>query len=220
MCARLWLLLFLTAVVGCSSARSTLIQRSETDECWTAQRCLKGVPITVQVPTHIRIDITEHRYLCLIGAEMDSSDGNKIDPTTGSIDWMDPQSINAPERSISHEFVKTAKIFTVDPKRPAAGDMDATLAFGGEDGQYFEQIDYNVTDKTITAITDLLGNVAKSGLFGTPTSEGATGKSVSECVHRVDNVVASCLFNLDAPDVELQISEFLQTHLNRCHHCK
>lgn len=215
------LLLGLVAIltIGCASARSTLVQRSESDECWQTERCLNGVPITVQVPTHIRVDITEHRYLGLIDAAVD--DNGKLLPNTGTVNWIDPHSIQAVERTVNTRLVKTAKIFTVDPRRPAAGTIDSTLTFGGANGQYLDQIDYDVKDETISAITKLLSQVAPSGLFGAPTSEvdKTPGESIDQFIQRVDNVVASAMFNLDAPDVELQIAEFLEVHLNGCHRC-
>ena len=97
--------------------------------------------------------------------------------------------------------------------------MDATLKFGGQNGQYFDQIDYFAEDKTIEAVTGWIGQVAPSGLFGAPTAE-REGEDVDKYLHRVDSVVASSMFSLDAPDLELQLAEFMDTHLNACHSCR
>ncbi len=219
--ARLILLLIIVSISGCASTRSTFLHRDESDQCWQADRLLDGVPITVHVPTHIKVDITEHHYLGLFNAKHVSEIDDRLNFATGDIQWVSEDAQSAPERSVTHQLIKTAKIFTVDPKRPAAGDIDATLDFGGKDGQYFDKIDYKVDDKTIKAIEGLLGNVAKSGLFGAPTTDRNAPKvdDINKLLHRVDNVVASCIFNLEAPDVEHQIAEFLETHLNRCHSC-
>lgn len=211
-------LLLSVSLLGCSSSRSTLVERNASDSGWNIIKCLDGVPITVEVPTHIKIEITEHRYLSL--QEATCKDDGTAELGTGDVEWLDPNSLKVPERSISHEIVKSSKIFTVDPKRPAAGTIESELTFGGANGQYFDKVDYAVSDTTIAAVQGLLSKVATQGLFGVPTSEGrVAGDDINKLIHRVDNVVASGLFNLDAPDVELQISEFLESHLNRCHDC-
>lgn len=211
------LLVLLFSAHGCTSINSTLLHRDETDQAWETERMLKGVPVTVYVPTHVKLEIVEHRYLGLVEAELD--DMGQAKPNSGRIDWLDEKSIDVPLRSVRHELIKTAQIFTVDPKRPAAGTMDATLKFGGVNGQYFDQIDYFAEDKTLEAIAGLVGKVAPSGLIGKPTAEGE-GESVDEYVHRVDTIVASAMFSLDAPDLELQMAHFLDKNLNDCHTCR
>jgi hypothetical protein len=221
--AWVWLLLM---GLGCSSARSTLLHRGELDQHWETERMLHGVPITLQVPTHIRLEIVEHRYLGLTGlaattpAEDSDSAASTDKSLAARIDWLDANSLDVPLRSVRHELIKTAKIFTVDPKRPAAGTMDATLKFGGVNGQYLDQIDYFVEDKTLEAVSELIGKVAKQGLVGAPTAADAAGKGVDEYLYPVETVVASAMFSLDAPDLELQMSQFLERHLNQCHHCQ
>lgn len=203
---------------GCSSARSTLLHRGELDQGWETERFLHGVPITLQVPTHIKLEIVETRYLGLFGVDesVDAAEGAR----TGRIEWVDSRSIDVPLRSVRHSLIKSAKIFTVDPKRPAAGTLDATLKFGGMNGQYFDQIDYMVEDKTIEAVTGLIAQIAKQGLFGVPTTEVRSGADVDEYLYGVDTVVASGMFSLEAPDLELQVAQFLDRHLNNCHTCQ
>lgn len=214
---RMVFVLALMGMVGCSSTRSTLLHRGECDNGWEKERLLHGVPITLQVPTHLKVEVVERHYLALV----ESAAADAQEP---EIDWFNAKSAGIPViRSVRTELIKTAKIFTVDPKRPAAGTMDTTLKFGGVNGQYFDDIDYFVEDKTIEAITGLLGKVAKQGLIGAPTAEGGeqrAGKGVDGRLHPVDSVVASRLFSLDAPDFEQQLAAFLKTHLNGCHTCK
>jgi hypothetical protein len=224
------LLLFLLSIEsGCSSARSTLLHRGELDQQWESERMLHGVPITVQVPTHIRLEIVEHRYLGLFDSDGQPAaspaasapdDSPSVKSNSDRIEWLDASAMDVPIRSVRHELIKTSKIFTVDPKRPAAGTMDATLKFGGANGQYFDQIDYSVEDRTLEAITGLIGKVAKDGLVGVATSREGDGEDVDSYLYHVDTVVASAMFSLDAPDLELQMSQFLERHLNRCHTCQ
>ncbi|MCG8648759.1 MAG: hypothetical protein MI861_02940, partial [Pirellulales bacterium] len=51
---------------GCSSTRSILLHRGQCDQSWQTERYLNGVPITVQVPTHIKVDVVEHHFLGLV----------------------------------------------------------------------------------------------------------------------------------------------------------
>jgi len=212
------LLLLLLIAAGCSSVRSTMLHRGELDQGWETERPLPGVPVTVYVPTHVKLEVVEHRYLGLVDVEV-QDDGTE-DETSGRIEWLDAESIDVPLRSVRHELIKTARIFTVDPKRPAAGTMDATLKFGGVNGQYFDQIDYFAEDETVDAITGLIGQVAPSGLLGVPTAGRDEESDVEAYLQRVDTVVASAMFNLDAPDLELQMAQFMEMHLNACHTCQ
>lgn len=211
------LALFAMSVVGCASIRSTMLHRGEWDQGWETERHLSGVPVTVYVPTHVRLEIVEHRYLGLVDAEV--TDG-VVNENSGRIDWLEGDSIDVPLRSVRHELIKTARIFTVDPKRPAAGSMDASLKFGGTNGQYFDQIDYAAEDKTLESIATLIGQIAPSGLLGVPTTDGDVGVDVDAYLHRVDTVVASGMFSLETPDLELQMAQFMEAHLNACHHCQ
>ncbi len=201
---------------GCMSARSTLIHRGEMDMEWEKERLLHGIPITVQVPTHIRVDVYEHRYLGKTNLSADETGAL----SGGQIAWLDQEAVDVPIRSVHTQLIKTAKIFTVDPKRPAAGTMKTTMTFGGEDGQYFDKISYFVDDKTIEAITGVIKQVAHKGLIGAPTSEAGGSADIDKYLRRVDGIVASGFFSLDAPDVELQVAQFLEHHLNACHSCR
>ncbi|MCG8650020.1 MAG: hypothetical protein MI861_09310 [Pirellulales bacterium] len=116
-------------------------------------------------------------------------------------------------------LMKTAQIFTVDPKRPAAGTINSTIDFGGVNGQYLDKVAYKVDDQTIEAITGLIGKVAPQGLIGSPTTD-QEDEDVERYLRDYQSVVASGIFSLDAPDLELQIAEFLNTHLNHCHTCQ
>src|SRR5690606_10199716 len=109
-------------------------------------------------------------------------------------------------------FIRTEKIFTVAFKRPAAGTMTMTLDFK-DDEQYFKQIQHEVEDETIKDVTALLQAIAPGGLIGAPASREAG----DPWIEVVESTVAVALFEIDDPEFELKVSNFLQCHLNQAH---
>ena len=204
MTLRIAILVLAASAWGCSSIRSTLIHRNETNTGWEKERLLCGVPVTVKMPTHLKVTILEHHYLA------DTTPPNFVE-------------LDVPLRSVVTDLIHTDKIFTVDPKRPAAGTLNATMTF---EGQYPKTIDYKVVDKTIQDITTLIQTVAKKGLLPAPQgirTEGDVrlkGGSQFDNLTRVDSVAATAVFDLEAPDLELQVARFLTQHLNGCHTCQ
>ena len=189
---------------ACMSTQSTLLHRDETNQWWQRKGKLKGVPITLKVPTHIKVEVLEHHYL----TNITPSGGGGTE--TGNLEFVE---LNTPIRSVKTELIETEKVFTVDPKRPAAGSLNASIKF---DGQYFDDIDYDVSDETIADLTNLIGNVARGGLFGNPTT---SGEEVDKRIQQIDSHVASAMFALDSPTVELEIQQFLTKHISGCHTC-
>lgn len=174
-----------------------MLARNECNTAWAQERHLPGVPITLSVPTHLKVTVKSKHYLAKVSA--------------GGVSRVERVQLDVPIRAAEHEFINTEKIFTVDFKRPAAGTMDLTLDFK-EDAQYFKQIKDKVTDETIKDVTALVGKLAPSGLF-TPASTGVEDLNLTE----VESVVAVEIFEIDAPDFELQVAEFLRCHLNKSH---
>lgn len=203
--------LVLLLQVGCSSFSSTLLHRSEGNCSWERQKPLHGVPITLKVPTHVRVDVAEKHFLVL----------NHIQKTTNgemkTVQAVQRRPAKLPLREISYHMIETEKLFVVDLKRPGAGTMGATVDFNSEQ-QYFDEIKTRVVDETIAEVGNLLATVAPSGLFGVPTTE-STGAKVRGRVKQVSTVVASKIFEIDAPDFEFQVRVFLDQHLNCCHDC-
>ena len=67
--------------------------------------------------------------------------------------------------------------------------------------------------------TWLIGQIAPSGLIGTPTSEEQVPSELRGRIKEVSTVVASKVFEFDAPNFETLVSDFLGKHLNCCHDC-
>ena len=186
-----------SAIAGCNSISSTMLQRSEDNNTWTRGPRSQGVPITLKVPTHLRVEVREKQFLELV-------DGS-----------VEPLKLDVPLRSVFTAMVKTEKVFTVDPKRPAAGVLTSTLDF---QGQYFKSIKYKNEDKTIETINKAITDLTKPGgiLSGTGTNVEST---IDPNLMETNSVVASALFEIDDPNFECQLKEFLDKHLTGCHTC-
>ncbi len=192
-----WMLAVLLGLAGCTSIDSTMIERDELNTHWHKHRHLHGIPITLKVPTHVKVYVFEKHYLELVNV--------------GGNYEVQPVDLDVPIRDFSHEFLYTEKIFTVDFKRPAAGSYNLRLDM--TEDQYFAKIQHDVTDETIAKVTELLGKVLPDGgLFAAPVS-GPDKPDPKE----IRSVVAVGVFEIDAPDFEHQIAAFLNCHINKAH---
>lgn len=199
----------LLAASGCASFSSTLLHRSEDNSGWEKKHLLRGVPVTLKVPTHVRIDVTEKHFLVL-----DST----LTPDGMRIASVHRISARFPIREVTYSMIETEKIFLVDLKRPGAGTINAKLTFDADE-QYFTEVKTKVVDETIARVGNLIAQIAPSGLIGAPTAEEAKPARFRGRVKEVRNVVASQVFEIDAPDYEEQVRMFLDRHLNCCHDC-
>ena len=193
-----FLLLGTGAAIGCTSMRSIFLHRDESNTSWTKERRLPGVPITLRVPTHLRVTVVEKHFLV-------------VNSGTGET-RVTRVNLPSPIRAVTHELVYTEKIFTVDFKRPAAGKMKLSAEF---ENQYFKKIEHEVEDETIEQVANLLSKIAPGGLFS-PASIGES-KAFADNVQEVDSVVAVRLFEIDEPDFEEQLTAFLDCHVNQSH---
>ena len=187
-------------MTGCASFGTNFLHRTEDNSAWQNEKHLRGVPVTLKVPTHVRIDVIEKSYL-LRNAK--------------SVQRKNPA---FPLRTVQYTPIETEKIFLVDLKRPGAGTIGATLKFDAQE-QYFNSIKTDVTDETLSAISALVAQVAPGGLIGSPTNETGTPTAFQQRIKELNSVVASNVFEFDAPDFEQQVTAFLSEHLNCCHDC-
>lgn len=200
----LLMLVILLPISGCVSSRSTMLYRDECNNGWLAKRKLAGIPITLKVTTHLRVAIREHHF---------REDTNDSEVWNQFFIKMDQ-----PVRSVVVDPIKTDKIFTVDSRRPGAGTLTSNISFTN---QYPDDITYDVDDQTIEKVTALIEKIAPQGLFGTRTTEDGEQKGRDGAPNLVEeaSVVAVKLFELDSPNLEAELKEFLGTHLNNCHTC-
>lgn len=184
-------------ITGCTSITSTLLTRDEGNSQWEQVTHLKGVPITLKVPTHVKVYIYETIYLETV--------------EVGGIKKTEPLQMPIPIRDFATEFIKTEKIFTVDFKRPAAGSYNLDVSL---EEQYLKEISHDVTDKTIETVGDLVSEIG--GLPGF-TLAGDDGKGAGAALTPIKTVVAVGVFEIDDPSFEMNLTEFINCHMNQSH---
>ena len=192
------MVLVTAASIGCSSMQSTLLTRNESNTNWCTIKHLKGVPITLKVPTHLRVYIYQKHFLEQINVG-------------GVTKW---QLVEMPAiHDFSSETLYTDQIFTTDFKRPAAGafnlDLDMT------EDQYVERVQQDITDETLEQIGALIEKLP--GLFvpaPVPGAKQASDTDAGVTLKEIKSVVAAGLFEVDAPDFEIQVESFVRCHLN------
>lgn len=182
---------------GCTSIRSTLYSYDGCQEDSRVKKHLKGVPTTLLVPTHLQVTVKNTRW-------------GKIDSATGRVTFVK----DLENQDVEITPVNQKEIFTVDFKRPAAGELDYHLTF--DKNQYITGIDNSLTDKTIADVTALVAAVIQSVPTTRSVVRDATTTAPSGLISITD-VVAMDVFPLRDPDVQHRIQEFLATHVNNCH---
>ena len=185
-------LLLLLITGGCTSISSTMLFRNECNSGWNKIPKLKGVPITVKIPTHLKVYVYDTHLL--------KTDGEFVDA-------------KFPIRDFATEFVYSEKIFTVDFKRPAAGafNLDVDLT----DDQYIEKIQHDVTDQTISEVGGLLDSIG--GLPGFNLANDSGNGAQAPQITPVKSVAAVGLFEIDDPIFEEKVTDFINCHLNQAH---
>ena len=147
---RILLTAALASTLGCSSIRTQAIDRVENDTIVVnPDRPLKGVPVSLRIPTHLELSVIETTYW-----EKQDIPGQK--PT------LVPLSTCRPTRSVDYKIKETEKIFLVDPVRPGAGTQSYGFEFqksaeGMTDKSgkgYLSKVAYKADDQTITQWAD------------------------------------------------------------------
>jgi hypothetical protein len=194
----------LLASVGCSSIASRLY---ESDGCGERHaKCLKGIPTTLDVPTHVKVAIVETQYV--------RKDGDVY--VAGETFGM------ARTRRLDYDLVTMKELYTVDFKRPAAGknDLKLTFAEGVSGGQYFSKIEHKVEDVTIDKVTALIQAViTASPTLASLRKVQPRSDPTPPQVIAVPRVIAVEFFDIRHPDLAGQIQMFLEHHVNACSPC-
>lgn len=184
---------------GCKSSTSTMFTRDECNTGWNKFEKVDGIPITLKVPTHLKLYVYETHYL-------ESDDlGNNV-KKYGYVRL--PVTI----RDFAHELVYSEKIVMVDFKRPAAGAFNLEVDL--TDDQYLKKIQHDVTDNTLNEVNGILNTLGgANSIFKNSSLQPTSTESLKE----IKSVVAVGMFEIDAPDFELQVQEFLNCHINKAH---
>jgi hypothetical protein len=170
MLSRLLLLFAASAALfqaGCTSIGSTMLTRDESNSFWTRKAKLQGVPITLKVPTHVKLTVFERHFLV---TDRDTKRTRRL-------------TLPFVVRDFSQEFIYTEKIFTVDFKRPAAGDYNLKLDLSPD--QYIQKLQLDVTDETITQVKGLVEKLVPGGFKGTPA--GLEGAKVTNLIQEIQS---------------------------------
>lgn len=221
----LLMLVVAAAIPGCTTFKSTMFHRGEDNQHWYEGPVLKGIPTTLRVITHVRVDIVEHRYLT--GKTEPTSDRKAlgISAADPAINWLDN---GAPRRSVVIIPIETEKIVTIDPKRPLSGTADKiNFTFAG---QQVDQLEYQVNDDTLEDITAIVTDLFPDGVIpeGTQPAADTTnsmdipaeGHVLAKAMLQVDATVASTLLEIDDPNFEGNLRYFIDNQLNECHDCR
>lgn len=181
---------------GCSSMRSTLFSYDGCQDCEKMTKHLKGVPTTLNVPTHLQVKVWRTRY-------------GKIFEN-GLVEFV-------PEletRKVEITPKEQKEIFTVDFKRPAAGSLEYEVEFKD---QYITKIKNQSNDETIAKVTALITTIIESV---PPTANFRIIDETESQLIPFKEVIASQVFALSTPNVDMCIQEFLAHYVNNCHTCE
>jgi hypothetical protein len=206
--ARDWLLPFalgMLVLTGCTSISSQMITRDATNTCWQQETGLQGIPITLKVPTHLKLYVYDKHYLEYVNGV--------VPDASHAVAQVQTIPLDVPVRDFASEFMYTEKIFTVDFKRPAGGTYNLRLAM--TDDQYFQNIQHDVTDQTIKDVTRLLSALLPPGNVLPATAGGTPG--VAPNVSEIKSLAAVGVFEIADPSFQQQVLAFLNCHLNKSH---
>lgn len=183
---------------GCASVESTMVTRDETNQYWERHNCLNGIPITLKVPTHLKIYVFHKHY---------------IEPSRQGEEIVGYESVDVGVvvRDFAQEFMYTDKIFVVDFKRPAAGSSNLKVKM--TDQQYIDAIQHDITDNTINDVRGLIA-AASGGTFEA-VSEQTPGPKPRYT--EIRSLVAVGIFEIDSPDFEQKVRDFMTCHVNKSH---
>src|SRR4051812_47436943 len=80
----------LAVCAGCTSIESTMVTRDESNQNWERHNCLNGIPITLKVPTHLKLYVYQKYYL------------EKVKDKDG-LDTLAPADVDVMVRDFAHE---------------------------------------------------------------------------------------------------------------------
>lgn len=229
---RFLLIPLMCALAGCKSVKSTLLERDiQTNNVVTKE--LDGYPITLKVPTHIRVTLYENTFVREIkdgvkqsGWKIVEIDGDKLRTV-----------------SFSTQLIETERIYTVDHKRPAAGQIKYGVNF--TDDQYISQMSSAAVEDTIRqssiamsrilslfqganvaprtaadttrtladgTFTSILASTKKTTTRPVPEEQsiGTDGTDADSKLKTISSVLATGLFEVDDPEFELKLACFLE----------
>lgn len=176
--------------------------------CVNPHEPLKGIPVSIRVPSHLEITVVETTYW-----EKKTEPG--IRPTVQRLESC------RPTRTVLPHVRETEMIFVVDPQRPAAGEQKYGFEFQSNDADadeskegkgYLRNVKYKADDQTITQSAELLAN-SLSLVNAFQASVQKPNQNNSDLI-ATDRAIAFGRFDINSPTYECDVAAFLETHLN------
>jgi hypothetical protein len=195
---RLAVMILSGLMAGCTSIKSTFVERKPYGCGWDT-RHLRGVPITVKVPTHLEVKVKETHYMSV-------RDGKETL-------ILLPGGKRLATRSVEVNTRLKDEVFTVDFVKPAAGMADTKTSYHN---QYFKKITGAVKDETIQDITNAFsGIVRKVGALpgGVKLTAGDLNKAR---IRAHEATIAVQLFEVHDPLLEEKIRGFVSPYVTDC----
>ena len=198
----------LIANIGCNSISTTALDRLENDTLVVNPDCpMKGIPVTLSVPTHLELKVIETTYW-------------EKQVTTGQRATLKPLSTCRKTRTVGHEVCFTEKVFLVDPRRPVAGTQKFGFTFRSKDDSdgpdagkgKLSGVNYEVNDTTIEESASLISNAL--GLVSAFRTSANTARPNTGTLISTDRIVAYGRFDINACDFEQAVSQFLDVNVN------
>lgn len=219
--AGLTLACLLSLSAGCTSVESTMVTRDETNQIWERHNCLNGIPITLKVPTHLKLYVFHKYYLETVKKKEyqkvpGDEDNTTVTELVTKVVGIRAADVDVVVRDFAHEFMYTEKVFVVDFKRPAAGSSN--LRVNMTDEQYIDEIQHDITENTLSSVAGLLGAFTGTQ-FETvadpvePSGEATLKPDVTE----LRSLVAVGIFEIEDPEFEWKVRQFMDCHVNKSH---
>lgn len=231
---RYWIpliMLLITVAAGCSSIKTTAYDRLEDDTLIAnPDKHLKGIPVSLRVPSHIELTVREKTFWTVEDTE------------------MIPLKNCRATRTIDHDVKYTEKVFLVDPVRPAGGplstdannvsnyygfsfqhdDLDTADREAGKEKEYQESgrgylagLNYKSNDQTIKRSAELLvSSLSMIKAFSPPAVKvsaigGGNNPDLDLEIIETTRVIAFSRFDLNSEHFEDDVMNFLDTYVNK-----
>lgn len=199
---------FVCVTVGCTSFRSTIVDRQE-DDSLAVQPCpsdVRGIPVKLKIPSHLEVKIVETFYL----------DGD------GRLETMLVDSETKRKLlEVNQQLIYTDKVFLVDFPRPLAGTLN--LGASDKDGltfdseQYFASIRAAYEEQTLSTVNEILGGSSEGQTKSTKALPlGPADDNKTPQIQKLSRVVAFERFDIAVPGWEAQMDAFVAQYLGDC----
>ena len=201
--ASLLCLIILLATSGCTSFKTTIMQRASDSRLYPNQPCAltTGIPVKLKVPTHVEVTVKETYFI------EKSEDAGTKRTVYRELPIKDTKSCPINPLYVTTKVIYTDKVFTVDFRRPAGGTFTLSeTSFDSE--QYFANLKAAYTEKTLEDIGTALTTLKTiPGIGSSGETKGNVNLSVGE------RQVASMRFDISELGWEDCLNEFVSQHL-------